>query len=132
MQFSEGSLKALIELFDGSDLVTLHVRTDEGELTLSRETGIGDELTSAAPAHVEHPVDAQVSPPAGTAPVTSTTPATVTEGSATTAPPEDTLMSVTAPTLGAFYHAPRPDQPAYVKVGAHVVPDTTIGLIEAM
>ncbi len=41
-------------------------------------------------------------------------------------------MLVTAPSLGAFYHAPRPDLPAYVSVGSRVEPETTVGLIEAM
>jgi acetyl-CoA carboxylase biotin carboxyl carrier protein len=34
--------------------------------------------------------------------------------------------------VGTFYCSPNPESPAFVKVGDHVGPTTTIGVIEAM
>ena len=39
---------------------------------------------------------------------------------------------ITSPTPGTFYAKPSPDEPAYVKVGARVKPDTVVCKIEAM
>jgi acetyl-CoA carboxylase biotin carboxyl carrier protein len=42
------------------------------------------------------------------------------------------LVTVSAPTLGTFYCAARPDLPPYVQVGSVVDSESTVGLIEAM
>jgi acetyl-CoA carboxylase biotin carboxyl carrier protein len=34
--------------------------------------------------------------------------------------------------VGSFYAAPNPESPAYVKVGDHVGPETTVCIVEAM
>ena len=34
--------------------------------------------------------------------------------------------------IGTFYRAPSPESPSYVEVGAEVMPDTVVCLIEAM
>jgi acetyl-CoA carboxylase biotin carboxyl carrier protein len=39
---------------------------------------------------------------------------------------------VPAPMLGIFYHAPKPGDDAFVKIGDIVTPDTVIGIIEVM
>jgi acetyl-CoA carboxylase biotin carboxyl carrier protein len=39
---------------------------------------------------------------------------------------------VKSPMVGTFYAAPDPDSPAYVKVGDHVGPETTVCIVEAM
>lgn len=48
-------------------------------------------------------------------------------------PPRDpALVPVTAPVVGVFYSAPEPGADPFVSPGAHVGPDTTVGLIEVM
>jgi len=42
------------------------------------------------------------------------------------------LTIIKSPMVGTFFAAPNPDSPNFVKVGAHVGPDTTVCIIEAM
>jgi acetyl-CoA carboxylase biotin carboxyl carrier protein len=46
--------------------------------------------------------------------------------------PSDGSTPVPAPMLGVFWHAPRPGDPPFVKVGDQVRPDSLIGIIEVM
>jgi acetyl-CoA carboxylase biotin carboxyl carrier protein len=39
---------------------------------------------------------------------------------------------ICSPMVGTFYHAPAPDEAAFVSVGSTVEPDTVIGIVEAM
>ena len=39
---------------------------------------------------------------------------------------------IKSPMVGTFYAAPNPESPAYVKVGDHVGPETTVCIVEAM
>jgi len=41
-------------------------------------------------------------------------------------------VTVPAPMVGTFYHAPAPNEPPYVQVGDEVRPGDVVGLIEAM
>ena len=43
-----------------------------------------------------------------------------------------TTRVIKSPMVGTFYAAPDPDSPAYVKVGDHVGPETTVCIVEAM
>jgi acetyl-CoA carboxylase biotin carboxyl carrier protein len=40
--------------------------------------------------------------------------------------------SIVSPTVGTYYSAPNPDDPAFVKVGTTVQPDTIVCIVEAM
>jgi acetyl-CoA carboxylase biotin carboxyl carrier protein len=42
------------------------------------------------------------------------------------------VVLIKSPMVGTFYTAPDPDSPAFVKVGDHVGPDTTVCIVEAM
>jgi acetyl-CoA carboxylase biotin carboxyl carrier protein len=44
----------------------------------------------------------------------------------------DTGLPVPAPMLGVYWHAPRPGDPPFVKVGDTIGPDKIIGIIEVM
>ena len=41
-------------------------------------------------------------------------------------------VAIVAPMLGTFYRAPAPGAAPFVEVGAHVEPDTIVGIIEVM
>ncbi|HMA31588.1 MAG TPA: acetyl-CoA carboxylase biotin carboxyl carrier protein [Casimicrobiaceae bacterium] len=45
--------------------------------------------------------------------------------------PEDSVV-VRSPMVGTFYRAPEPDAAAFVQVGQHVSPETTVCIIEVM
>jgi acetyl-CoA carboxylase biotin carboxyl carrier protein len=45
---------------------------------------------------------------------------------------EGRFAVIKSPMVGTFYSAPDPDSPAYVKVGDHVGPETTVCIVEAM
>jgi len=49
-----------------------------------------------------------------------------------TTPVPDGTAAITAPMIGRFYSQSEPGAAPYVKVGAEVKPDSTVGLIEAM
>ena len=122
---TEKDLFPLLELFTGSDMTVLHVRSADFELLLSRNgdaAGLATPEVHAGPAPVAAPAEAPVVAPATPAP----------SGAAPVPPAADETLLVRAPSLGAFYHAQRPDLPPYVTVGSRVAPDTTVGLIEAM
>ena len=116
--FTEKDVERLIQLFTQSDLTVLRVTTPTSEFLLSRQT-------EAPPASsLAQPVAAAPLPaPAAAAPAAPAAPPTAAASTGT---------AVTAPVLGAFYHAPRPGQPPYISVGCKVEAGTTVGLIEAM
>jgi acetyl-CoA carboxylase biotin carboxyl carrier protein len=132
---TEKDLLQLLGLFTDSDMTVLHVRSNDFEVLLSRNldaTALGTLAGDPGPA----PAASAVEPAVAAAPaVPPAAPAAVVEppsnGPEPAAAAEETVL-VTAPSLGAFYHSPRPDLPAYVTVGSWIEPDTTVGLIEAM
>jgi acetyl-CoA carboxylase biotin carboxyl carrier protein len=65
-------------------------------------------------------------PPAGGQPGPAPAPAAPTEE------PEEEKLFITSPIVGAFYSAPAPDAPAFVKVGDHVKKGQTVCILEAM
>jgi acetyl-CoA carboxylase biotin carboxyl carrier protein len=42
------------------------------------------------------------------------------------------LLEIKSPMIGTFYRAPSPESPNYVEIGAEVMPETVVCLIEAM
>jgi acetyl-CoA carboxylase biotin carboxyl carrier protein len=45
---------------------------------------------------------------------------------------EEDLVVIKSPMIGTFYVSPSPETPAFVKVGDHIGPTTTVCIIEAM
>ncbi|MDC0274272.1 acetyl-CoA carboxylase biotin carboxyl carrier protein [Planctomycetaceae bacterium] len=108
--FDLEKLKELIEMMEDHDVTEVNLRNGDEQWRLRR-----------GPAEVVQMVPQQVSspPPAPAAPAP-----------AAAAAPEGPVIK--APTVGTFYSSPTPDDPAFVKQGAKVSPDTTVCLIEAM
>lgn len=119
-------IEQLVRGFQASDLVEMHVRTDDFELFMSR--------------------DPQASAPwmgqAAAAPVVSAAPAPAAPRSANQAPaavpvrtavkvPENFVI-VSAPYLGTFYRAPKPGEPNFVELGQSVEPGQDLCLVEVM
>jgi acetyl-CoA carboxylase biotin carboxyl carrier protein len=62
--------------------------------------------------------------------VTSTAPAVV--PAPVTSSPEASGTIILSPMIGIFYRCPSPGAPPFVELGAHVEPDTTVGIVEVM
>ena len=114
----------LVEMFGSSDATFMQVKVGDVEVVLSRRNHDGPPSLGRAPAAT--PGAAPSAPGAAPSAPPPEAPA------APAADPPGDLVTVTAPTLGTFYSAPRPDLPPYVQVGSTVEPDSTVGLIEAM
>ena len=135
----------LVEMFGSSDATFMQVKVGDVEVVLSRRAHDGppspDGGSVSAPTEAPSvpprsaPGPGPVGPPdpvpAAGAPVGSVA-ATSDVAAPSTGDPRADLVTVTAPTLGSFYCAPRPDLPPYVQIGSTVEPETTVGLIEAM
>jgi len=117
--FDLEKLKELIEMMEDHGVTEVNLRNGDEQWRLRR-----------GPAEVVQmmPQQASASPPAMAAPAPA--PAPSGGESATPTAPEGPV--ITAPTVGTFYSSPSPDDPAFVKTGAKVSPDTTVCLIEAM
>jgi acetyl-CoA carboxylase biotin carboxyl carrier protein len=113
--FDIHKVRGLVELMKEHDLSEIDIR--EGVKRIKLRRGSDSVVTVAAPRAVAAPA---------TAPAVSAAPAE---------PPkaDDTHTAViTSPLVGSFYAAPNPESPAYIKVGDHVGPETTVCIVEAM
>jgi acetyl-CoA carboxylase biotin carboxyl carrier protein len=124
-ELTEQDVFRLVEMFGSSDVTFMQVKVGDIEVILAR----GDH---AVPPSMDS--GAASPPPAAARPVPATTP--VTTPTVAVAPSADVqptdLVTISAPTLGTFYCASRPDLPPYVQVGSVVDTESTVGLIEAM
>ena len=78
------------------------------------------------------PVAAQpaAAPPPAPMTVAAAAPAAPAAPTAPAAPPAG--KTIDSPTVGTFYGSPSPEDPAFIKVGDSVSPDTVVCLVEAM
>ncbi len=110
----QSDIEEILKLIDSSDFQ--HVRLQVGDMKLEWQRRGG--------AHLE---------PAGARILAETVAETPASATATPAAlPDDGSAAVPAPMLGVFWHAPRPGDPPFVKVGDKVRPETIIGIIEVM
>ena len=118
--FDVRKIRRLVELMKEHDLTQIDLR--QGTTRVQIQRGNPVEVTQSAT-----PVMVAAGSVAATAPAKPTTPAPA-------APPveDEKIALIRSPMVGTFYSAPDPDSPAYVKVGDHVGPETTVCIVEAM
>ena len=114
--FDVRTVKALVGLMTQHDLSEIDLRDGNQRVRLRR--GYQPAPGPAAPM------------PAAAPPPSTASPAKT--DNTTTAPPARQLLEIKSPTPGTFYSSPKPGEPAFVKLGAKVNPDTVVCLIEAM
>ena len=121
--FDLDKLKQLVEMMESHGLTEVHLRRGDEQWRLRR-----------GPREVIHAMPQQYAPPqhyasapVAAAPSTATAPAT-----AAAAPEASGLIDIKSPTVGTFYAAPTPGEPAFVSMGSVVTPETIVCLIEAM
>ena len=111
-------LKTLIELVESSGIAELEIEEGEERVRITRAVAPNPTSTVVLPATLPAgtPAGALVSAP----PVVPISPAEA-EG-----------HQVKSPMVGTFFGSPSPEASAFVKVGDHVGPDSTVCIIEAM
>lgn len=116
--FDVAKIRRLVELMEEHDLSQIDLRQGETRIQLRR----GQEPAVQAAGPPGAGSAAAAAPPAQENPAADGTAAAAEEG----------LAVIKSPMVGTFYAAPDPDSTAYVKVGDHVGPETTVCIVEAM
>jgi len=115
--FDVEKLRQLVELMEAHELNEIDLRQGDTKVQLRR--GIPP-----------------IVGPIASAPVAGASPTAPPSPSASAAAPgtaeEEHIAVIESPMVGTYYAAPDPGSPAFVKVGDHVGPDTTVCIIEAM
>ncbi|HEX4129831.1 MAG TPA: acetyl-CoA carboxylase biotin carboxyl carrier protein [Pirellulales bacterium] len=108
-------LRRLVELMNEHDLGEIDLREGDTRIRLRKRQEI---LGGGYEVHRPAPLAQAPSKP------------TASEAAAPAADAKHTV--ITSPMVGTFFASPNPDSPAFVKVGDHVGPETTVCIIEAM
>jgi acetyl-CoA carboxylase biotin carboxyl carrier protein len=116
--FDVRKIRRLVELMKEHDLSEIDLQQGEVRVQLRRAG------TAANPGLIVPQIHGGAFAPAAAKP---TEPA-----SEPTAASDSRLVIIKSPMVGTFYTSPDPDSPAYVKVGDHVGPETTVCIVEAM
>jgi len=125
--FDVRKIRRLVELMNEHDLSEMDLRQGETRIQLRRAgeptvvAPTGPAATAAPPLAPAAPTPAPPQPPKGAAPSAAESPLD-----------EEHLAAIESPMVGTFYASPDPDAAAYVKVGDHVGPETTVCIVEAM
>ena len=131
-------LKAIVDWVNLTDDVRhLSIKYGGVELVVSRDRQAPAPAVQAAPAPAAQPAPApavQAAPtPAASAPAPAPA-APASTGGSTSATQELAAdeVEIKAPMVGTFYAAPKPGDPAFVKVGDTVAASTVVGIVEVM
>lgn len=118
MSFSHEDVQRLLRLLDASHFDELHLEAEGVKLSLRRHGApvVAGPAFAPAPAAVPEGPRPTVAVPA---------PAEAADGASP-------LLEIRAPMLGTFYGAPKPGAAPFVCVGARVVRDSAVGIIEVM
>ena len=111
--FDLKKIRRLVELMKEHDLNEMDLEQGEQRIRL-RRGGSGQVVANAAPV------------------AAAAVPAAAPAAAAKPAADDGQTALIKSPMVGTFYTAPSPEAAAYVKVGDHVGPDTTICIVEAM
>ncbi len=132
MDIDFAELDSLVALCKEADFSEFRYEKDDVRINIRR--GGSDANDSEPPTRLAATVPATVSPTAVTAdaaPVARPS-AQVLQMPAISTLPLAGALPVEAPMLGTFYASPRPSEPAFVKVGDRVEPDTVLCIVEVM
>jgi len=114
--FDVRKIRRLVELMKEHELTEIDLRQGETRIQLRRGGG-----QVVAGAGISRPAAVTTAPAKQAPPPKVETPAE-----------EEHIVKINSPMVGTFYAAPDPDSPAYVKVGDHIGPETTVCIVEAM
>jgi acetyl-CoA carboxylase biotin carboxyl carrier protein len=122
--FDLDNLQKLVELMDKFDLNEVKLQKGNERVILRRGLG-GDECGHMIPMPMAHAM----------APALQAAPAAAASAPAAPAAApvsEESLPAIKSPTVGTFYSAAQPGEPAFVKPGDRVKAESVVCIIEAM
>ena len=131
-------LRKLLKIFDDSTATELMIEEEGIKLQLSRKEEAKSETTGFMMPFNMSPYPTVQSQNMNQQTITKTPEPITTTQTATDEQPEITLEKsgnkheINSPIVGTFYRAPSPDSESFVEVGTHVIPGTTLCIIEAM
>ena len=137
MVLNQDDVIQILKLMDESDYEMLRLETDDlkivvnkrgGSSVVSEKNSLIPELNSGSLANEETVVMSKSDDPAPLPSVTVKESKQIIEREIV----EQGLVPVNSPMLGTFYKSPKPGEPPFVEVGADVVEDTTVCIIEVM
>ena len=124
--FDEERFLRIVELMKAHDLAEVDLRDAEQRICIKRGGAAVPMGGQMAPGFMP---PAYMQPPPAPAPAVAAPP---TPQSAAVAADDANVTVIKSPMVGTFYNKPNPKASAFVKVGDHVDPETTICIIEAM
>jgi acetyl-CoA carboxylase biotin carboxyl carrier protein len=116
--FDVRKIRRLVELMKEHDLSEIDLQQGEVRIQLRRACPAAPMVAGVAPV-------VSAAAPAGPPAPESVAPMAAEAGA-------KGVVLIKSPMVGTFYTAADPDSPAFVKVGDHVGPDTTVCIVEAM
>lgn len=122
----------LLDKFNSSSAVTLHIKEGETELLLKKEGAYKADVqvTGTAPYYANQPFFPQVPQMQSSAPAAPENPVLPqTQNQQSVSSTSDIVKS---PLVGTFYRSPSPDSPSYVEVGTKVKKGQPLCILEAM
>lgn len=126
---------SLVKLVDSRDIVELHLKQLDCEVTIRKKEAIPQLQSPAQPAMVYAP-PSQAVPPVTPASIPTPLPAPAPAPSSSSPPAAKSAKSshrpLKCPMAGTFYRSPGPGEPPFVKVGDKVKKGQVVCIIEAM
>ncbi|KAF1897750.1 hypothetical protein Lal_00032509 [Lupinus albus] len=127
---------SLVKLVDSRDIVELHLKQLDIEVTIRKKEAIPHLQSPPQPALVYSPPSV-VAPPVAPSSTSTLTPAPPARAPSSSSPPavksaKSSHPPLKSPMAGTFYKSPAPGEPAFVKVGDKVKKGQVLCIIEAM
>ncbi|MDR1963603.1 MAG: acetyl-CoA carboxylase biotin carboxyl carrier protein [Planctomycetaceae bacterium] len=116
-------IKRLVELMQENGLTELDIQQSDMRIQLKRNVPVITVPAVTVPS---------MTVPTAQATAVSATSTTASPNSVSDSQDEKNVQIIKSPMVGTFYVSPKPDAPAFVKIGDSVNADTTVCLIEAM
>ncbi len=116
--FDPRKIRRLVELMNEHQLSEIDLQQGDTRIRLR-----GARAAKTVSVETYRPAPAEPAPRPAADPAPKSTSAPAAEGN---------FEVIKSPMVGTYYGSPNPDSPAFVKVGDHVGPETTVCIIEAM
>jgi acetyl-CoA carboxylase biotin carboxyl carrier protein len=124
MNLTAADVAEILRLVEESTFDEMSLELDGLKLNFKRGAGAAAPAAPSAPTPMDVPASKDAS-----APMDASAPK---DAHAAGIAADPNVLDVRSPMLGTFYRAPKPGEPPFVAVGAAVVEDTIVGIIEVM
>jgi acetyl-CoA carboxylase biotin carboxyl carrier protein len=125
VNLTNDDVQEILRLLEASSFDELHLQTERFKLTLRRAGASGVWSAERHTLNSAQLVNASSAGADAAAPRPAETPQPA-------AAPAADIVEVRPPIIGTFYRAPKPGADPFVDVGARVLEDTVVGIVETM